>query len=368
MYPQNLLRAVVSIPKQTHSDSNRLLDLSYITPRIIVAAGPSDDFFLNMFRSPIAKVVDYLDQNHKSDKQAHWHIWNLRGEGAGYDGEPFHENWTHYPLPDHMPPTLNLTLQIVTEIDSFLCKDVRNVALIHCKEGKGRSGTICCSYLMYEAKQRGIYLNPEEAMEMFTKHRMKRHFGEGISIKSQVRFLHYWKRYLQFSPAMRANFHLYNNLVEKVPYNAQYSLFTKVTIHKPSPWLLLSKMQLSSYVKDGSGLKVVPIFSQKLKMPSSSGSHTYYEVALGFTMKPTVKELMISFNKQICFAYLWLNIYLESLGASNRPLPLENSGAILPCRRVFKWEEFDGYRGTKSSNMPQLFEKLEIQWIFHYNP
>lgn len=366
MHPQNLLRAVVSIPKQTHVDSNRLLDLSYITPRIIVAAGPSDDFLLNLFRSPICKVVDYLNKNYKSESHTHWHIWNLRGEGAGYNGEQFDANWTHYPFPDHMPPSLKLTLKIVSEIDNFLKQDSRNVALIHCKEGKGRSGTICCSYLMYEAKQGGVFLDPEEVIGTFTKRRMKRHFGDGISIKSQIRYLHYWKRFLQFSPVMRTNFNLYN-LSEKAPFNTHFSVFTKITIHKPSLLLVLSKLQISSYVDVENGLRILPISTHKLKLPSISSSDCYYEVALGFSIKPSMKDIMISFNKQICIAYLWLNLYLESLGALNRPLPLENSGSIFPCRRVFKWSEFDGFRGTKSKNIPQLFDKLEIQWIFHYS-
>lgn len=196
MLPQNLLRAMVSVPKQTCVDSNNLLDLSYITPRIIVAAGPSNDAFLNLFRSPVDTIVEYLDKNYTSGTQTHWHIWNLRGEGPGYDEKFVKGNWTHHPFPDHMPPTIELMDKIVKEIDAFLREDYRNVALIHCKEGKGRSGTICCCYLLYEARLKGVFLSPEEAMETFTNRRMKRYFGDGVSIRCQIRYLHYWKRYL----------------------------------------------------------------------------------------------------------------------------------------------------------------------------
>lgn len=52
--------------------------------------------------------------------------------------------------------------------------------------GKGRSGTMSCAYLIsehgYTAKQ---------AMDQFTKYRMRPGFGEGVSIPSQVRYCHY---------------------------------------------------------------------------------------------------------------------------------------------------------------------------------
>lgn len=223
----------MSIPKRTCSDDNHLFDLSYISPRIIVAAGPSDDVFLNLFRSPIDKVVEYLNRNYKSEDKVHWHIWNLRGEGAGYSDKVVDGNWSHHPFPDHMPPTIILIERIVEEIHRFLSSDPRNVALIHCKEGKGRSGTICCSYLMYEARLKGIYLSAEEAVEVFTKQRMRSHFGDGISIKSQLRFLRYWKRYLQFSEEMLTNFDVYN-VGMVAPFSETNSAVAKITIFRPS--------------------------------------------------------------------------------------------------------------------------------------
>lgn len=364
MYPQNLLRAVVSIPKRTRSDESYLLDLSHISPRIIVAAGPSDDVFMNLFRSPIDKVVEYLDRNYRSEKNVHWHIWNLRGEGAGYNYKVVDGNWSHHPFPDHMPPTIKLIERIVKEIHDFLSFDSRNVALIHCKEGKGRSGTICCSYLMYEAKLKGIYLSPDEASEMFTKQRMRRYFGEGISIKSQLRYLHYWKRYLQFAKVMHMNFDMYN-LDTVTPFDTN-SAVTKVTIFKPSLLLLLSQLQLSSYVETANGLEVTTMGSQKLKFPTVQGSACYYEIALNIPITRNTRDIMISLNRQLRVSYLWFNLYFETLGSVNRPLPTVECDCIIPCRRVFDWDNFDGYKGTQNKNMPRLFEKLEIQWIFHY--
>lgn len=361
MYPQNLLRAVVAMPKQTCSQDTLLLDLSYITPRIIVAAGPSSDVFLNLFRSPLHKVVDYLNRNYSSESQTHWHMWNLRGEGAGYDSALVDGHWTHHPFPDHMPPTLELMATIVHEIDAFLMKDLRNVALIHCKEGKGRSGTICCAYLMYEARTRGIYLSPEEAMETFTRRRMRRHFGAGVSIRCQVRYLHYWKRYLQLSAAMMANYTLYT---VKCPFNDCTSVFTKVTIFGPSLLLVLSRFTLATYADANPGLRIVPVVLRKLKLPSFASTDCYYEIALNVPIRRHMSNVMLLFHKLVCIAYLWLNVYFEMLGQHNRPLP--ESTDMLAYRRTYTWEDFDGFRGTRCNKVARLYDKLELQWVLHF--
>ena len=64
------------------------------------------------------------------------------------------------------------------------------VVVVHCKAGKGRSGTASCSYLIAEEGW-GI----EEALSRFTERRMKPGWGEGLSIASQVRWLGYVERW-----------------------------------------------------------------------------------------------------------------------------------------------------------------------------
>ena len=55
---------------------------------------------------------------------------------------------SRYPFPDHHPPPLPLLPLAVREMTGWLAKDPENVAIIHCKAGKGRSGTLLCSYLL----------------------------------------------------------------------------------------------------------------------------------------------------------------------------------------------------------------------------
>lgn len=64
------------------------------------------------------------------------------------------------------------------------------VVVVHCKAGKGRSGTVTCSYLISECGWR-----PEEALTRFTERRMRPKFGAGVSIPSQLRTITYVDRW-----------------------------------------------------------------------------------------------------------------------------------------------------------------------------
>ncbi|ETN46117.1 uncharacterized protein HMPREF1541_00301 [Cyphellophora europaea CBS 101466] len=66
----------------------------------------------------------------------------------------------------------------------------RRVAVVHCKAGKGRSGTVSCSYLISEEGWKR-----EDALERFTVRRMRAGFGQGVSIPSQLRYVRYVDRW-----------------------------------------------------------------------------------------------------------------------------------------------------------------------------
>ena len=71
--------------------------------------------------------------------------------------------------------------------------NTRNVAVVHCKAGKGRSGTVACSYLISEEGW-----TVDDALTVFTSRRMRSGFGSGVSIPSQLRWVGYvaaWVRH-----------------------------------------------------------------------------------------------------------------------------------------------------------------------------
>ncbi|KAL2176982.1 uncharacterized protein P884DRAFT_244886 [Thermothelomyces heterothallicus CBS 202.75] len=64
------------------------------------------------------------------------------------------------------------------------------VVVVHCKAGKGRSGTMACSYLIAECGW-----SAEDALARFTERRMRPGFGAGVSIPSQLRWVSYVDRW-----------------------------------------------------------------------------------------------------------------------------------------------------------------------------
>lgn len=71
-------------------------------------------------------------------------------------------------------------------------KDSKNkrVVVVHCKAGKGRSGTATCSYLISQCGWKA-----EDALARFTERRMRPKFGAGVSIPSQLRWISYVDRW-----------------------------------------------------------------------------------------------------------------------------------------------------------------------------
>lgn len=67
----------------------------------------------------------------------------------------------------------------------------KRVVVVHCKAGKGRSGTASCSYLISEEGW-----TKEAAVERFTERRMRPGWNQkGVSIPSQLRWLDYVERW-----------------------------------------------------------------------------------------------------------------------------------------------------------------------------
>ena len=60
------------------------------------------------------------------------------------------------------------------------------VIVVHCKAGKGRSGTVACSYLISEEGW-----TVQDTLAQFTARRMRNGFGNGVSIPSQLRWVGY---------------------------------------------------------------------------------------------------------------------------------------------------------------------------------
>ncbi|ORY21744.1 hypothetical protein BCR39DRAFT_50898 [Naematelia encephala] len=138
------VRQIVSGNKARFVDHGVDLDLVYVTDRIIIMGYPATGFAA-LYRNRRRDVLKFINSRH-GDK---WWIWNLCPlyENA-YSPESMSHRVSRYPFPDHHPPPLPLLPLAVREMNAWLQSDDERVAVIHCKAGKGRSGTLLCSYLL----------------------------------------------------------------------------------------------------------------------------------------------------------------------------------------------------------------------------
>lgn len=222
----SLLRQIVAGPRAKHAETG--LDLCYVTDNIIATSGPSQTYPQRAYRNPLDRLVAFLDAKHGEN----WAIWEFRAEGTGYPDEAVYGRIRHYPWPDHHPPPFRLVPMIMASMRNWLgggeldggvvteekdghatkqdgeadkdkdknwkerLKAVagvdsgKRVVVVHCKAGKGRSGSMATSYLISECGW-----SPEDALARFTERRMRPKFGAGVSIPSQLRWISYVDRW-----------------------------------------------------------------------------------------------------------------------------------------------------------------------------
>ncbi|KAI0032605.1 hypothetical protein K488DRAFT_85711 [Vararia minispora EC-137] len=120
------------------------LDLTYITDNIIVMGYPAigvEGFYRN--RREDAKK--FLDTRHGSN---YWVFNFCPMRENTYDASVFHGRVSRYPFPDHHAPPLAILALTAREMRLWLDGSHERVAVLHCKAGKGRSGTLACAYLL----------------------------------------------------------------------------------------------------------------------------------------------------------------------------------------------------------------------------
>lgn len=156
--------------------------MAYITDRIIAMGYPASSFE-TLYRNPYNEVHRFLESKYKH----HYRVYNLCIEDdRQYDPALFDNNVGCYPFSDHKPPTLALLLHFCKDIDNWLLSNGKNVAVVHCKAGKGRTGVMICAYLLYS----NMFINAEECMEYYGNKRT--YNNKGITLPSQRRYIQYF--------------------------------------------------------------------------------------------------------------------------------------------------------------------------------
>jgi tensin len=161
----------------------------YITDRLITMSHPamasSQDGEITAERK-LAAVAHLLHRRH----DGRFMVWNL--SEVDYDTGFFEDQVLNFSFPGSPSPPLGLMLKLLVSMESWLKADERNVAVVHCLTGKGRTSTVLAAFLcwMGEAGFGDIY----QALDYIAK--CKKITPEELTIPSQRRYASYFKNML----------------------------------------------------------------------------------------------------------------------------------------------------------------------------
>jgi len=185
-FEKNVLKSVISKKKCRFEYEGFSLDLTYITENMIAMGFPSENI-QKIYRNGIEEVKKFFELKHGKK----YKVYNLCSEREYPEGT--FENQAYYPFEDHQAPPLKLILPFCIDVDEWLSADANNVAAIHCKAGKGRTGTMICCYLLYNQ----FVKTADEAIKFYGS--MRTTNGKGVTIPSQLRYIYYFEEILKIN-------------------------------------------------------------------------------------------------------------------------------------------------------------------------
>ena len=182
-HSKSIVKALVSKKKNRFCYDGYDLDLTYITPRIIAMGFPSKSIE-GIYRNPLDEVKKFFKKRHLD----HYKVYNLCEEKT-YADDLFQKQG-YFPFKDHEAPPLNLMMPFCEDAKKYLDEDEKNIIAVHCKAGKGRTGTLIACLLMYM----DVFKTSDECLQYYGMMRVAN--AKGVTIPSQIRYIKYFEKML----------------------------------------------------------------------------------------------------------------------------------------------------------------------------
>jgi protein-tyrosine phosphatase len=169
------------------------LDLTYITNTVIAMGIPTRHCIMSIYRNHLRDVVRFFKTKHPDC----FRIYNACPEYPYPDTGFVNAGGTivHFQIQDHTPPTMNQFVEFLTDVHEFRQQTPSGVIAVHCKGGKGRTGSLVSAWLIFFRQ-----LKPEAALYHFARNRTDKYVDKklcGVETPSQVRYVHQLHKYLE---------------------------------------------------------------------------------------------------------------------------------------------------------------------------
>ena len=319
IFNRRCLKEIVSEGRIRMHKRNFDLDLVYITKRIIAMGYPAtgcESFYRNSF----SDVKQFLTEEHGNK----YKVFNLCMEkNRIYKKSVFGgPKVSLFPFQDHQSCPVKLMLEFCIDVCIFLLKDEENVAAIHCKAGKGRTGTMICAYLLFT----GVALNSVKAFEMYGTRRSKE--NRGVTVPSQRRYIQHFETYLSCNfqrpyfkliPKIIKNFLTKpkGNLLKKIMNEKNYYNFdNRFIIKKIKIGPFASKTDIDCKIIDFQDIELFNTengdYQFKTSYKNVEGIGYYFKIELTQKIKISSDVNLAIFNKDIKINS-WINLFFVTL-------------------------------------------------------